>query len=173
MMSTRSTTSYKDVRASLTFRLHISTSQPQSNPPRASSNPPPLPAINPPHNPHRRPRRNDPQHEHLHRAPKPHPHLPPSPPPNNRPRLHPAEGEKTHHHDGDAAKERQEHALRLHAEVRDERDEAADEVAGPERGAADPGGGCRGRGEVVVVFEEVGRLAGEGEGAEFGEEGGG
>ena len=59
------------------------------------------------------------------------------------------------------------------AEVGDERDEAADEVARRERGAADPGGGGGGWREVVVVFEEVGRLLGEREGAEFDEGGGG
>ena len=61
----------------------------------------------------------------------------------------------------------------LDAEVGDEGDEAADEVARGERDAADPGGGGRGGCEVVVVFEQVGGLLLEGEGAELGEESGG
>ena len=62
--------------------------------------------------------------------------------------------------------------LLLHAEVGDQGDEAADEVAGGERDAADPRGGRRGGREMVVVLEEVGGLLGEGEGAELGEESG-
>ena len=110
-----------------------------------------LPAVDPLDNAHSRRGRKSPQADHLHRPHKAHPNFPPSLPPNNRPCLHPPKRKKTHHDHGDAAEECKENARPLNAEVGDQRDEAADEVAGCEGDAAYKGRGGGGRFEVVVV----------------------
>ena len=120
-----------------------------------------LPAVNPFDNPHGRGRSKSPQANHLYRPYESHPDFSPSLPPNNRPCFHPSKRKKTHDDHSDTAEERKEDARPVNAEVGDQRDEAADEVAGCEGDATYEGGGG-GRGfEVVVVEEEVGCFVAE------------
>ena len=117
--------------------------------------------IDGPHQPHRRSSRHTAHDNHLQRAPHAPPHVLPSPPTSHHPGLHPPKHKQRHDHDADADPQREQDLAALDAEVRQQRQEAADEIAHGDGGGGDDGAVGGGRWELLVeAHEEIEEFGG-------------